>query len=185
MRLIVTLGTPDAAVLRKRSRPVGSVGAAVRSLIADMVVTMRRAQGVGLAAPQVGVPLRVLVADPGTGPIALVNPRMRRRWGTQVGPEGCLSVPGVLHNIPRALGVEVEAFAATGRRILVRGTGLLARILQHEIDHLNGILFFDRLPKRRGARSRRGATGSRAAVPSRRAPARRRAREAAPARRRA
>jgi len=172
VRPIVKLGTPDGAVLRTRSRPVGSVGAVVRALISDLIATMRRAQGVGLAAPQVGVRLRVLVADPGTGPIALVNPRMRRRWGTQIGPEGCLSVPGVLYNVPRALGVEVEGFAATGRRILVRGTGLLARILQHEIDHLNGIMFFDRLPKRRGVRARAAA------------PARRRAPKTAAARRR-
>jgi len=181
VRPIVKLGTPDGVVLRTRSRPVGPVGAAVRALIADLIATMRRAQGVGLAAPQVGVPLRVLVADPGTGPIALVNPRLRRRWGTQVGPEGCLSVPGALYHIPRALGVEVEAFAATGRRVIVRGTGLLARILQHEIDHLNGIMFFDRLPTRRGVRSRRGTRRVRA----RRAPARQRAPEAAAARRRA
>lgn len=119
----------------------------MRQLIADMVVTMRRARGVGLAAPQVGVPQRVLVADAGTGLVVLVNPRYRRRWGSQVGPEGCLSIPGTVAEIRRAEGVEVAGLNARGRAVLVRATGLLARALQHEIDHLNGILIIDRLAR--------------------------------------
>ncbi len=153
----MVLGAPGAEVLRRRSGPVPSVTDAIRRLIADMTVTMRRARGVGLAAPQIGVPLRVLVADTETGPIALVNPRLRRRWGAQVGPEGCLSIPGAVYQIRRALGVVVEARSATGRRALVRATGFFARILQHEIDHLNGVLLLDRLPARRRSRGPRGA----------------------------
>jgi len=145
----VTIDAPDAAVLCARARPVPSVGQSIRALIADLGVTMRRERGVGLAAPQIGVPLRVIVVASGTGTIALVNPRMRRRWGTQVGLEGCLSIPGVFHDVSRSFGVEVEAQTATGRRVRVRAVGLLARILQHEMDHLNGILFLTRLSGRR------------------------------------
>jgi len=134
----------------------------LRRLIADMVTTMRRAHGVGLAAVQVGVPLRVLIADPGTGPVVLVNPLLRRRWGSQIGPEGCLSIPGTIGSVRRALGVEVEARNARGQPVAVRGTGHLARIIQHEIDHLNGVLFIDRVVVRRTPR--RAASGrSRAA----------------------
>ncbi len=152
--------------MRSRSRPVKIVDAAIRRLIADMIVTMRRAQGVGLAAVQVGVPLRVLVADPGTGPVVLVNPRLRRRWGSQIGPEGCLSIPGAIGSVRRALGVEVGARSVRGRPVAVRGTGLLARILQHEIDHLNGVLFLDRVPARR-RRAGRGRSRAAAGVSSR------------------
>jgi len=158
----VTIDAPDAVVLRTRGRPVRSVGPSIRALIADLGATMRRARGVGLAAPQIGVPLRVFVAASGTGTIALVNPRLRRRWGSQVGPEGCLSIPGVFHDVWRSLGVEVEAQTATGRRVRVRAVGLLARVLQHEMDHLNGILFLDRLS---GGRFR--AVGRASSVPRR------------------
>ncbi len=114
-----------------------------------MLTTMRHARGVGLAAIQVGVPLRVMVADAGPGPVVIVNPRMRRRWGTQVGPEGCLSIPGTVGTVRRARGVEFDGRSLRGRRVIVRGTGFLARILQHELDHLNGVLFIDRTRSRR------------------------------------
>ena len=183
VRRIVTLGSPDETVLHRRSRPVETVGAAVRTLIADLVVTMREARGVGLAAPQIGIPLRVLVADSGNGPIALVNPRVKRRWGMQVGQEGCLSIPGVVRRVPRAVGIEVDTLVGTGRRVVLRGTGFLARILQHEIDHLNGILILDRVPGPRRTRPRPSSRSSRTARvrgsaarvrPSRTAAARRR-----------
>lgn len=154
-RRIVTIDDPNRAVLRARSRPVARVDRSIRRLVADMLVTMRRAHGVGLAAVQVGVPLRVLIADPGTGPIALINPRMRRRWGRQIGPEGCLSIPGAYATIRRSQGVVVEGRTVRGRPAVVRGTRLLARILQHEIDHLNGVLFIDRINLRRVKLGRR------------------------------
>ncbi len=156
----------------------------IKRLVADMLVTMRRAHGVGLAAVQVGVPLRVLIADPGTGPMALINPTVRRRWGSQLGPEGCLSMPGVLASVRRSQGVVVEAQTIKGRPAVVRGTGLLARILQHEIDHLNGVLFIDRVRIRRRPAGRglsRASRPRRLPAPQRRA-ARRDARRA-PARR--
>jgi peptide deformylase len=132
----------------------------IRRLLADMVRSMQRAGGIGLAAPQIGVPLRVVVVDIGSGPLALVNPRLRRREGAQVGIEGCLSIPGVYGDVRRAQRIEVEGRNARGRRVVLRSRDLLARVFQHEIDHLNGVLFTDpgRLMRRRRLRrrSRRG-----------------------------
>jgi peptide deformylase len=150
-RPIVTLGDPNAAVLRARSEEVRRVDRRVRRLVADMLRSMRRARGIGLAAPQIGVPLRVVVADIGAGPLAIINPRLRRRAGTQVGLEGCLSIPGVYGDVRRAKRIEVEGRTIRGRPVIVRSEDLLARVWQHEIDHLNGILFTDpgRLLRRR------------------------------------
>jgi peptide deformylase len=110
-----------------------------------MLATMRGATGVGLAAPQIGAPQRVLVAEVGRRVVALVNPRLRRKRGSQIGLEGCLSIPGIYADVRRAQDVVVDGLNALGRRITVRGAGLLARVLQHEIDHLNGVLFIDRI----------------------------------------
>lgn len=145
VRRIVTVTDRENEVLHRRSRPVAQVDASIRRLVADMAVTMRQAQGVGLAAPQIGVPLRVLVADTGRGLLALVNPRLRRRSGAQVAEEGCLSIPGVVAPVRRALHVTIDGTLVTGRRVGLRATGYIARILQHEIDHLNGVLFLDRV----------------------------------------
>jgi peptide deformylase len=142
-RSIVTLRDLNAGILRKRCRAVPVVDRAIRRLVADMILSMRRARGVGLAAPQIGVPLRVLVVDIGTGPLAVINPRLRRRAGAEVGIEGCLSIPGVYGDVRRAQRIEVEALNLRGRRIVVRSQDLLARVFQHEIDHLNGVLFTD------------------------------------------
>jgi peptide deformylase len=132
-----------------RAREVPAVDASVRKLIEDMVATMRRSRGVGLAAPQIGVPLRVLVAGPRRPPLALVNPRLRRRRGSQLGPEGCLSIPGIYADVRRARHVVVSGQSARGRPITVRASGLFSRVLQHEIDHLNGVLFTDRVAPHR------------------------------------
>ena len=130
-----------------------------------MLVSMRRANGIGLAAPQIGVPLRVVVADTGAGPLALVNPRIRRRRSSQVGIEGCLSIPGIYGDVRRARRIEVEGRSIQGRPIVVESEDLLARVFQHEIDHLNGVLFIDpgrllrrrRRPGRRRRSPRRGS----------------------------
>ncbi len=142
-RRIVTLTDPDAGILRRRSRAVPGVGRSIRVLIADMIRSMRRAGGIGLAAPQIGIPLRVVVADVGGGPLAVVNPPLRRRGRAQVGIEGCLSIPGVYGEVSRAARVEVEGRSPSGRRVVVRSRDLLARVFQHEVDHLNGVLFTD------------------------------------------
>jgi peptide deformylase len=155
-RPVVILDAPNAAVLRSRSTAVRRVDARIRRLVADMLRSMRRAEGIGLAAPQIGVPRRVIVADIGTGPLAIINPRLRRRAGVQVGLEGCLSIPGVYGDVRRAREIVVEGLTVRGRPLLMRSEDLLARVWQHEIDHLNGILFTDpgRLVRRR--RPRRG-----------------------------
>ncbi len=137
-------------VLRRRAEDVAELTAEVRSLIDDMVETMYAAPGVGLAAPQVGVPLRVLVADPSVGRnaddlVVLVNPAVVEEEGVQTEEEGCLSVPGFAAKVRRPSRLVVRGLDRDGETIEVEGTGLLARALQHELDHLDGSLFLDRL----------------------------------------
>jgi methionyl-tRNA formyltransferase len=134
---------PDP-VLRKVAKPVRKVNRQVRELLDDMLATMRRARGVGLAAPQVGISRRVVVVDVGEGPIELVNPEIVHAEGSETAVEGCLSVPGLVGEVPRYRKVTVSGLNRYGRRIWVEAEGLLARALQHEIDHLNGVLFLDR-----------------------------------------
>jgi peptide deformylase len=115
-----------------------------------MVETMHTAPGVGLAANQVGVLLRVAVVDLSVGEdpsqlLVLVNPRILASEGSQIDEEGCLSIPGITEKVERASRVEVEALNLEGKRYRVRGEGLLARALLHEIDHLDGILFLERV----------------------------------------
>ena len=140
------LGDP---VLRLRAEPVAAVDDEVRSLIDDMFATMYHADGVGLAAPQVGVSRRVLVIDTheeGGAPIALINPEIvETSPETERGEEGCLSIPGLRDVVERAANVVVHGLDADGNSVRVEGSTLLARALQHEIDHLDGLLFIDRV----------------------------------------
>ena len=149
---IRVLGDP---ILRQETKPVADVTNDVRRLIDDMFDTMRAARGIGLAAPQVGRTERVAVVDVegGKNPIALVNPVVVAGEGTIVGEEGCLSIPDVFGDVERAASVVVRALDRDGNPIEVRGTELLSRCLQHEIDHLHGKLFIDYLGvfKRRAA----------------------------------
>jgi peptide deformylase len=134
-------------VLRERARPVERFDGALRRLAADMIQTMREAPGVGLAAPQVGRPLRLIVFDLGEddGARALANPVLRDEWGEQLGEEGCLSVPGLYYPVRRYLRVQAEGYDLEGHEVSIEASELLSRILQHEVDHLNGVLFIDRL----------------------------------------
>ena len=134
---------PDP-VLRREAKPVHKVNRQVREMLDDMMETMRRARGVGLAAPQVGISRRVIVVDVGDGPIELINPEIVHAEGTDVAVEGCLSVPGLIGEVPRYRKVTVSGLNRTGHRTWIEAEGLLARALQHEIDHLNGVLFVDR-----------------------------------------
>lgn len=137
---------PGDLVLRQKAKRVPSIDNSIQRLIDDMVETMQRASGVGLAAPQVGVPLRVVVIQiPGEVPFALINPEIVRRTGERVVVEGCLSVPGYVGNIKRAVTVTAKGLDRKGAPIKVRGSDLLAQALEHEIDHLNGILFIDHI----------------------------------------
>jgi len=143
--------------LRKKSKPVQTISAELHNLLDDMIEMMYRAKGVGLAAPQVGVNKRVIVLD--TTPredgevrdrtypdlIVLINPEIISKQGEILYEEGCLSVPGFVADVKRHAEVLVKGLDWDGNSIEVEGTELLSRALQHEIDHLNGVLFFDRL----------------------------------------
>ena len=136
---------PDP-VLRQKAKRVPTVDKSVQQLIDDMVETMQQANGVGLAAPQVGVSLRVIVLQvPGEEPIAIVNPEIVKRTGEQEVAEGCLSFPGYAGEIKRSALVTVKGLDRQGKPTRIKATGLMAETLQHEIDHLNGILYIDHL----------------------------------------
>jgi peptide deformylase len=139
---------PDPFLARK-SVPVAAVDDRIRDLVRDMFETMYASEGIGLAAPQVGVGKRVVVLDVSPvdetiAPVALVNPEIVWRDGSVTGVEGCLSVPGVQGEVCRAETVEVRGMDEQGTPIRIRAAGILSRALQHEIDHLDGILFIDR-----------------------------------------
>lgn len=147
LRPIVKFG---ASNLQQPAASVTVFDEELGALIDSMVETMYAAPGVGLAAPQVGVPLRVFVIDLSVGKrggevITMVNPEFVEREGMQLEDEGCLSVPGFTATVARPARVVVRGVDRNGRETIVRGEGLLARALQHEIDHLDGKLFLDRL----------------------------------------
>jgi len=148
-------------ILRRKAQPVESIDDDIRRLLDDMVETMRAAPGVGLAGPQVDVPLRVIVVEYGEEPtedgngkqppkqlFTLVNPEISRSsTETEMATEGCLSVPGLVGDVERAASVTVKALNRRGQPVKIKTSGWLARIFQHEIDHLNGVLFIDRAEK--------------------------------------
>jgi peptide deformylase len=139
---IVTFPNP---VLLGRALTVDWINSRIRRLTQDMAETMCAACGTGLAAPQVGVRKRVIVVDGGKDPLVLVNPSIAAAEGEQVGLEGCLSVPDLVGEVRRAEWVMVNGLDGRGRPVSLEGEGLLARVLQHEIDHLDGILFIARI----------------------------------------
>ncbi|MGZ4149985.1 MAG: peptide deformylase [Actinomycetota bacterium] len=140
---IRTLGDP---VLREPAKPVERFDRKLRELAKDMVETMYAAPGVGLAGPQVGVSLRLFVFDDGqTGPRFVANPELLEAEGEAVEEEGCLSIPGPYHPTARAKRIRCRGFDVKGRPFDMTGEGLLARIFQHETDHLQGMLYIDRL----------------------------------------
>ena len=142
IRKILTGSHP---VLRSKSSAVKKINQAVLKLLEDMAETMYEYKGVGLAAPQIGINRRLLVLDPGEERLMkLINPRLVEMEGTEAGPEGCLSLPGLYGEVPRAASVVVEALDPAGKPLRIEAEGFLARILQHEIDHLEGTLFIDR-----------------------------------------
>lgn len=134
-------------VLRKVSKVVTNFEDRTQILIDDMIETMNEAKGVGLAAPQVGILKRIVVVDIGEGPIVLVNPEIVEAKGEINEKEGCLSIPGKEGNVVRPEYVKVKAQDRRGNAIELEGKELLARAFCHEIDHLNGILYIDKLEK--------------------------------------
>jgi len=142
---------PDP-ILQRPSAPVTEFDDDLRKLVADMFESMYAAQGIGLAAPQIGIPKRLTVIDVSNqknpkDKIVLINPEIIDRRGKQVEEEGCLSLPEIREKVSRAEWVRVKAQDVTGKWIEVEGEELLARALQHEIDHLDGILFIDHLSR--------------------------------------
>ena len=137
-------------LLHAPAQPIVEITSDIQSLIDDMIETMYAAPGVGLAAPQIGVPLRLFVIDLSVGRasgdlIVLINPEFVERDGTQLEEEGCLSVPGFNASVVRPARVVCKGLDRDGREVKTEGTELLARAFQHEMDHLDGTLFVDRL----------------------------------------
>lgn len=134
--------------LRENCREIEEVDDEVRALIDDLMDTMYAEDGIGLAAPQVGVPLRVFVydvQDPEIEPGALINPRIVEESGSVRESEGCLSIPGLTEIVERSARVVVEGLGREGEPVRIEADGLLSRCLQHERDHLDGVLFVDRV----------------------------------------
>jgi peptide deformylase len=137
-------------VLHQQAQPVGKLTGDIQQLIDDMVETMYAAPGIGLAAPQVGAPLRIFVIDLSVGResdglMVMINPSFVERDGMQLEEEGCLSIPGFTATVARPKRVVVKGMNRNLEEYTIEGTGLLARALQHEVDHLNSCLFVDRL----------------------------------------
>lgn len=132
-------------ILRKKSREVKEVNDRIKVLLDDMVETMYENDGVGLAAPQIGILRQLVVIDIGEGAIKLVNPQIVEKSGEEIDVEGCLSVPEKAGTVCRPKWVKVKYLDEFGGEQLLEGEGLLARALCHEIDHLNGILFTDKI----------------------------------------
>ena len=141
---IRVIGDP---VLRRRAAEVTEVNGALAQLAEDMVATMYEAPGLGLAAPQVGVQKRLFVYDVGDGPQAIVNPEIRESRGEWAYDEGCLSIPGMAFELVRPKEVHLVGFDLEGNELSIEADEVLARCFQHELDHLDGVLFLERLPE--------------------------------------
>jgi peptide deformylase len=145
MALMPIVKVPEG-VLRQKTKKVKKIDASIQKLIDDMIDTMHDAPGVGLAANQVGVSLRICVIHvPGDDVVTLINPEIVRRSGTRQCEEGCLSLPGYKGVVPRSEKVVVKGLNRDGRPVRYHATDLFAEAIEHEVDHLNGILYFDYL----------------------------------------
>lgn len=138
---IIKAGDP---ILKKIAEPVEYVTKDIKKLLDDMAETMYESDGCGLAAPQVNRSIRVIVLDDGNGLMELINPEIVRMEGEEMGNEGCLSVPGLYGEVCRAHRITVTAMNRHNKKMRFKAEGFLARIIQHEIDHLNGILFIEK-----------------------------------------
>ncbi len=148
---MLTLRLYGDRVLRRKTLPIKQVDDTIRDLVKDMAEVLDAERGIGLAANQVGKSVALLVIDPAAideegDSLPLLNPKITSRSGTITDEEGCLSFPGLRLPIQRAMEIRVDAEDLSGNPIVLEARGMLARVLQHEIDHLNGILFVDRLP---------------------------------------
>jgi peptide deformylase len=145
MAILPIRAVPDP-ILRQKSKRVRVIDGSIQRLIGNMIETMHSSGGVGLAAPQVGVPLRVIVIGiPEGEDITLINPQIVRKAGERLVTEGCLSIPGYFGEVKRAQSVRVKGHDLSGKEIRIKAEELLAQALEHEIDHLNGVLYIDHL----------------------------------------
>lgn len=135
----------DDPILRKKSKEITEITDRIKILLDDMIDTMNEAEGVGLAAPQIGVLRRAVVIDVGEGPIKLINPIILETKGEEIDVEGCLSVPGRSGTVSRPEWVKIKFLDIDGNEKTMEGSGLLARAICHEIDHLEGILYIDKI----------------------------------------
>jgi peptide deformylase len=144
---VLPIRTLPDPVLKRKAKRVRTIDGSIKKLIEDMLETVRAAPGrAGLAAPQVGKSLRVIVIDiPGTENLVLINPEIVKRSGERLVTEGCLSVPGYYGEIKRAKSVTAKGRDASGKEIRIKADELLAQALEHEVDHLNGMLYIDHL----------------------------------------
>jgi len=143
---VLKIRTLPDPVLRRKAKRVTNIDSSIQKLIDDMIDTMRAASGAGLAAPQIGVPLRIAVIElPGEELITLINPAIIKKQGERIVAEACLSVPGYQGEIKRSVTVKVKAQDRQGKEIRLKGEELLAHALEHELDHLNGILYIDHI----------------------------------------
>jgi peptide deformylase len=143
---VLQIHTLPDPVLRQKAKRVTKIDGSIHKLIDNMIDTMRAASGAGLAAPQIGVSLRIAVIElPGEEVITLINPQVIKRIGERILEEGCLSVPGYRGEIKRSVTIKVKAQDRQGKEFRLKGEELLAQALEHEIDHLNGILYIDRI----------------------------------------
>ena len=146
MAILPVCHFPDEPVLRRKAKRVSRIDSSIQRLIDNMLETMQQINGVGLAAPQVGVPLRVIVLRmPEEAPMVIINPEIVKRAGEQEVTEGCLSILGYFGEIKRSAAVTVKGRNRQGKSIRIKATGLMAEVLEHEIDHLNGVLYIDHL----------------------------------------
>ncbi|MDO7786193.1 peptide deformylase [Desulforamulus aquiferis] len=131
-------------VLREKAKPVKEINPSIIKLLNNMADTMYQARGVGLAAPQIGVSKRVIVVDIGEGLIELINPRILESSGSEEDTEGCLSVPGMVGEVTRAEKIVIAGLNREGEEVAYKARGLMARAFQHELDHLDGVIFVDK-----------------------------------------
>ena len=148
MAILKICTLPDP-VLKKKAKKVTKIDGSIQRLIDDMLETMPQAGGVGLAAPQIGVSLRVITLQlPDEDPIAIINPEIVKRSGEREVSEGCLSVPGYVGEVKRSDAVTLKGLSREGKTIRLKATGLMAQAMQHELDHLDGVLYIDHLESR-------------------------------------
>lgn len=145
MAIIKIIPFPNP-ILRKKCKPVKHIDSNIKKLIRDMIDTMHAAPGVGLAAPQVGECLQIIVIDIGNGAFTLINPKIRSKSkALHTIEEGCLSIVGIAAMVERPSQITVDGLDKNGQKITIEADGFLATVLQHEIDHLSGIVFIDRV----------------------------------------